>query len=180
MRICTCLFPGVVGDVLSGRADLGVLTARTPSRGKHWNRRRFHSYSPYWYFAVKLVTFTNAHVFISYLHFVTTTGQPIYSPKALVWPFRSLLWLCILLSTLLAFAVFKLIAFWSKALGVDSGSFARRGVASKTDKWGIRHQIFFVTTSFLDQDCVLPISAPLRCFVAFWLFFVLIVTTLYR
>jgi hypothetical protein len=35
-------------------------------------------------------------------------------------------------------------------------------------------------TSFLDQDCVLPTSTPLRTFVAVWLFFVLVLTTLYR
>jgi hypothetical protein len=35
-------------------------------------------------------------------------------------------------------------------------------------------------TSFLDQDCVLPTSTPLRIFVAIWLFFTLVVTTIYR
>lgn len=132
------------------------------------------------FFVVKRIAYTDSYFLITFLHFVTTTGKPIYSPEALVWPFDTLLWLCILLSTLLSFVVFKLLTYCAKTIGINSDSFTRRGVASKKDKFGIKHQIFFVTTSFLDQDCVLPTAAPLRCFVALWLFFVLIVTTLYR
>ncbi len=92
------------------------------------------------------------------------------------------MWGAIFASTLAAFGIFKALTYSMTLLGMDSGDelqFARRGVVVKK-KWGIQHQMFFVGTSYLDQDCVLPRFSPLRCFVAFWLFFTLIITTVYR
>ncbi len=92
------------------------------------------------------------------------------------------MWTAILTSTLAAFGIFKALTFSMTLLGMDSGDemgFARRGVVVKKN-WGIQHQIFFVGTSYLDQNCVLPRSGPLRCFVALWLFFTLVITTIYR
>lgn len=128
------------------------------------------------------VSFTHSFFDISYLHFITTYGVRVFSPAALLWSFDLVMWACIGLSTLAAFIIFKLITQFMIALGMDSSetmSFARRGIVSQ-DNWGLRHQIFFVMTSYLDQDCVLPTFTPLRSFVALWLFFTLIITTIYR
>ncbi|OXA46596.1 Glutamate receptor ionotropic, delta-2 [Folsomia candida] len=154
---------GTVGDIVAGRADIGFLTANTPKR-------------------VKVVTFTNAYFDRSYLNFITTEGTRAFSPAALLWSFDLLMWSLIGVSTVVAFLTFKIITRTMTALGLDKGdamSFARRGIVSR-EYWGIRHQIFFVTTSYLDQDFVLPRFTPLRCFVAMWLFFSLIITTIYR
>ncbi|OXA46521.1 Glutamate receptor ionotropic, delta-2 [Folsomia candida] len=154
---------GTVGDIVAGRADIGIITANTPKR-------------------VKVVAFTNSFFDISYLNFITTEGTRVFSPAALLWSFDILMWACIGLSTVVAFLIFKIITRTMTALGLDKGdamSFARRGIVSH-ENWGIQHQIFFVATSYLDQDCVLPRFTPLRCFVALWLFFTLIITTIYR
>jgi hypothetical protein len=131
---------------------------------------------------VKQVSFTNSFFDISYLNFITTYGTRIFSPAALLWPFDLLMWGAIFASTLAAFGIFKALTYSMTLLGMDTGDemgFARRGVVIK-ENWGIGHQIFFVGTSYLDQDCVLPRFGPLRCFVALWLFFALIITTIYR
>lgn len=94
--------------------------------------------------------------------------------------FDPLMWTCIGASTLVSLLVFKMITVSLNMLGMsDVMSYSHRGVIS-TNPWGIRHQIFFVLTTYLDQDCVLPRCTPLRCMAALWLFFTLIITTIYR
>jgi hypothetical protein len=131
---------------------------------------------------VKFVDFTESFFDIGYLTFVTSEGERVYSPLALLWPFDVLMWFCVFLSCLVAFAFFTFIIkaiSWLGLGGSDSLHFARRGMVS--DKlWNLPYQIQFVLTSFLDQDCVLPTFTPLRTFVAIWLFFTLVVTTIYR
>ncbi|XP_021959708.1 glutamate receptor ionotropic, delta-1 [Folsomia candida] len=154
---------GTVGDVVSGKADMAIMTGNTNKRNQQ-------------------VSFTKSFFDVSYLHFITTNGVRIFSPATLLWSFDLLMWTCIGASTLGAFIVFKLITKSMTVLGMDGGermTFAHRGIISK-ESWRIEHQIFFVINSYLDQDCVLPTYTPLRCFVAMWLFFVLIVTTVYR
>jgi hypothetical protein len=92
------------------------------------------------------------------------------------------MWGCIGISTLVAFIVFNAITSTMSLFELDTGDTAgltHRGVVSK-ENWGIEHQIFFVGTTYLDQDCPMPRSTPMRCFVALWLFFTLIITTIYR
>ncbi|XP_035714845.1 uncharacterized protein LOC118438509 [Folsomia candida] len=92
------------------------------------------------------------------------------------------MWGCIFVSTIVAFIFFTIIIkaiFWLDLGSGDSLNFARRGMVSH-QIWNFKYQIQFVLTSFLDQDCVLPTFAPLRTFVAIWLFFTLVVTTIYR
>lgn len=123
------------------------------------------------------VSFTNSNFDRVYLHFVTARGARIFSPATLLWSFDFVMWTCIGASTLLAFTVFKLISKSMEVLGIDNTE--TRGVTRK-ENWGIRHQLFFVMSSYLHQACVLPTYTPLRCFAAKWLFFVLVVTTVYR
>ncbi|XP_035713886.1 glutamate receptor ionotropic, delta-2-like [Folsomia candida] len=149
---------GTVGDVISGKADVGILAVNTVDRNRE-------------------VSFTNSNFDRVYLHFVTARGARIFSPATLLWSFDFVMWTCIGASTLLAFTVFKLISKSMEVLGIDNTE--TRGVTRK-ENWGIRHQLFFVMSSYLHQACVLPTYTPLRCFAAKWLFFVLVVTTVYR
>lgn len=136
----------------------------------------------YYNLADRQVSFTNSFYDHVYLHFLTNKGVQIFSPATLLWSFDHLMWTCIGSSTLGAFLVFRLIMNGMNILEMNTNgrmSFARRGQVSQ-ENWGLRHQIWFVITTYLDQDCVLPTCTPLRCFVALWLFFALIVTTVYR
>ncbi|XP_035701231.1 glutamate receptor ionotropic, delta-2-like [Folsomia candida] len=154
---------GTVGDVISGKADIGIIAVNTDERNRQ-------------------VSFTNSFYDHVYLHFLTNKGVQIFSPATLLWSFDHLMWTCIGSSTLGAFLVFRLIMNGMNILEMNTNgrmSFARRGQVSQ-ENWGLRHQIWFVITTYLDQDCVLPTCTPLRCFVALWLFFALIVTTVYR
>ncbi|OXA53986.1 Glutamate receptor 2 [Folsomia candida] len=117
VRLANGTMIGTMGDLMSGKADISVVTARSRSRRA---------------------------------------------------------------STLVSLLVFKMITVSLNMLGMsDVMSYSHRGVIS-TNPWGIRHQIFFVLTTYLDQDCVLPRCTPLRCMAALWLFFTLIITTIYR
>jgi hypothetical protein len=135
--------------------------------------------------SVSLLSFSNSFFDVSYLTFTTGHGTRIYSPMALLWPFDLLMWGCIGISTLAAFIFFKVLMKTMTLIGLDDvdveamGGFSRRGIVVRED-WGLEHQIFFVGTTYLDQDCPMPRSTPLRCFVALWLFFTLVITTVYR
>jgi len=74
----------------------------------------------------------------------------VYSPIALLWPFHIQMWGAIFASTLIAFIVFKLITKLMKLLRLEDYGLARRGIVSN-NVWGIKDQIFFVTTTYLDQ-----------------------------
>ncbi len=112
-------------------------------------------------------------------------GKRVFSPGVLLWPFDLLMWSCILVSTIVAFFVFTALTKTMTLIGLDDvdveamGGFSRRGIVVR-EEWGLEHQIFFVGTTYLDQDCPMPRSTPLRCFVALWLFFTLVITTVYR
>ncbi len=81
------------------------------------------------------------------------------------------MWGCLILSTFVAFLVFKGLTIGMTLAGLDTAAqdamtYSHRGIVVK-QKWGMTHQIFFVGTTYLDQDCPMPRSTPLRCFVAF-------------
>ncbi|XP_021966504.1 glutamate receptor ionotropic, delta-2 [Folsomia candida] len=154
---------GTVGDLVSGRADVGLDSSRTPKR-------------------VKVASFSDSFFDASYLNFITTEGKRVFSATAFLGSFDLFMWTCIAISTLVGFLVFKIITRSMTELGIDDGdamSFARRGIVSQ-ESWGIQYQVFFMVASYLDQDAVLPRFTPLRCFVALWLFFTLVITTVYR
>ncbi|XP_021960591.1 glutamate receptor ionotropic, delta-1 [Folsomia candida] len=148
---------GTVGDVVADRADIAIITAMTDKR-------------------IKVVTFTNTFFDINYLNFITTEGTRVFSPAVLLWPFDVVMWSFIGASTVAAFLIFKLI---NKAMAASHVEV--KNIPPNNPTWGMRRQVFFVLTSYLDQDCGgMPSFTPLRCFVALWLFFTLIITTVYR
>lgn len=83
---------GVIGDISSGRADIGVSTTYSPSR-------------------YKVVTFTRA---FEYIWVTFMIGQPkkSYSWEAIMWPFQTTLWISILISLLAIILTFKVISRW--------------------------------------------------------------------
>jgi hypothetical protein len=128
------------------------------------------------------IDFTESFFDYGYLTIVTAAGSRVYSPLAVIWPFDAFLWFLIFMVTICAFGFFSVIIkaiYWLGLGESESLKFARRGKAS--DKmWTFKYQFQFILTSFLDQDTVLPIFSPLRCFVSIWLFFTLVLTTIYR
>jgi hypothetical protein len=134
--------------------------------------------------SVQLISYTSTFFDIAYISFITAKGTRVFSPAALLWSFDVEMWGCLILSILVAFLVFKGLTIGMTLAGLDSAaedanSYSHRGIVVQ-QKWGMTHQIFFIVNTYLDQDAIMPTFTPLRCFVALWLFFTLIITTLYR
>ncbi|XP_035700587.1 glutamate receptor ionotropic, delta-2-like [Folsomia candida] len=141
---------GTVGDVLSGKADVGITTAHTPDR-------------------IQAVSFTSSFMDVSYLVLVKGHGTQIFSLFAFLKPFDEVMWICLGISTLVAFLTFKMISEWMKRI-------------HGTDSWTIQRQIGFILTSYLDQGFApgIPKFTPLRCFIGLWFCFGIVITTIYK
>ncbi|CAL8130312.1 unnamed protein product [Orchesella dallaii] len=142
---------GVTGDLILGRADLGIATVATPKR-------------------IHFIDFTISFYAIGCLAFVTNKPTEIYSPGALLWPFDILMWIsilgCILISLIFLFLAIKIMQ--NLKFGIMKS-------------WAINAQIGFLFTTLLEQSApLLPISQTLRCFASLWLLFAMVVTNAYR
>jgi len=137
-----------------------------------------------WVFPVYVMDTSDSFFDVTYLTFVTSQGERIFSASALFWPFDTTMWILIVSSTGLSLVVFKFLIEATNRLGIGGEklySSDENGVATGKDVWGLEHQVNFIINSLLDQDTgFLPLSGPLRCFVAFWLFFTLVITSVYR
>ncbi|CAL8111617.1 unnamed protein product [Orchesella dallaii] len=143
---------GVVGDLVSGRADLGIVTAHTPKR-------------------IHYIDYVDALYDPGSLTFVTAQPTKIFSPAQLLWPFDIVVWMSVIASIgvciLVFFATTKIMDTWK--------------FNSETIEWPLDRQSLFLLSTFMEQDSpVLPESNPLRCFVALWIFFTMLVTNMYR
>lgn len=95
-----------------------------------------------------------------WLTFVTGEGQPTYSWRSIYWPLSPICWLIILLNLITAFII--IIIF-----------------VKKTRKYS--NVIGYLVRSILGQDRdISEKNSSVRVFTAFWLIFVLVISTAYR
>ncbi|XP_021953135.2 glutamate receptor ionotropic, delta-2 [Folsomia candida] len=151
---------GVVGDLLYGKADVGIATANAPDRIHH-------------------ITFTNSFFDKNELSIFTTSGVRIFSPLALLWSFDTLSWMFIGIATVIVILTFSFIS-WFYGYHFDVKEPGGLVIAKEEKNIPLTNHTFFVLTSYLNQASAIPKFAAFRCFVAFWLFFTLIITTIYR
>ncbi|CAL8111654.1 unnamed protein product [Orchesella dallaii] len=141
---------GITGDLLYGRADMGLAFANTPKR-------------------TQFIGFTDTYYDTCCLTFVTGQPSKVFSALALFWPFDVDLWGClvcaVIVSLLIFIVVFKLVA---------------RGYLYLDDSWSTGILLQSLLSPLIEQDFTDPTSSTLRCFFAFWSFFAMIVNTLYR
>jgi len=147
---------GTVSDVLYNRSDFGLLTAPT------YKRYQYVSFS--------------AAVSYEFVSFYYSEPEKIYSWKAIYWPFRLTLWVAIFVSFLLILLVSTVINFLfvKKKQGKTKMQVFR---AIRMAKSGAA----FVNP-LLEQGTIYPTSwsESFKVLLTFWLFFALIISTIYR
>lgn len=88
----------------------------------------------------------------------------------MIWPFEISLWVSIIISTLIIMVWFYLVTRFLQRLHLEPSALST-----------INTQVLLIVAPYLEQDSpIQPISHTLRCFIALWEFFIMIITTLYR
>ncbi|CAG7831402.1 unnamed protein product [Allacma fusca] len=148
---------GVVGDIYHDRADFGTGVGIS-------------------YFRNPLITFLGYYEYIS-LVLVHGPTQKIFTWRTIFWPFKTASWIYLIFCALVSF--FALICL-------------QRGF-ERSLKLACRHDLSVVHSSefqihdiytllfvtLLSQGVKLPQGSSVRCFVAFWLLFAIVVSTAY-
>ncbi|CAL8111655.1 unnamed protein product [Orchesella dallaii] len=141
---------GITGDLLYGRADLGLAIVNTDKR-------------------IKYIGFTDTYFDTGCLTFVTGQPSQIFSAFTLLWPFNIFVWISMFFSVIFGIVFFSIVF-----------KLAVNNYVHLEDSFSITRQIPILLSPFIEQDSEMPVSTSLRCFFAFWLFFTMIINTLYR
>ncbi|CAL8097683.1 unnamed protein product [Orchesella dallaii] len=136
---------GAVGDVISGRADIGNAI------GQIYLRNLYVGY-----------TFPVCYVWLT---FTTSLPQPRYSWEAIYWPFTPLMWFGIFSAIIVSFFAYSFL------LKISS-----QFVPAST-------RLVYMLKTLMEQGAPDPEERHLnstRTFLAFWLFFALLISTAYK